>query len=33
LRDGLTFLQEVVFVLYDSRTYHAYSAKLTELTG
>ena len=33
LCDGLTFLQEVVFVLYDSRTYHAYSAKLTELTG
>ena len=31
LRDELTFLQEVVFVLYDSRTYHAYSTKLTEL--
>ena len=33
LRDGLTSLQEVVFVLYDSMTYYAYSTKLIELAG
>ncbi len=33
LRDGLTSLQEVVFVLYDSMTYQTYSTKLTELAG
>jgi O-acetyl-ADP-ribose deacetylase (regulator of RNase III) len=33
LRDGLTSLQEVVFVLYDSKTYQTYSAKLAEVAG
>ncbi|UCH51242.1 MAG: O-acetyl-ADP-ribose deacetylase [Chloroflexota bacterium] len=33
LRDGLTLLQEIFFVLYDSGTYHVYSTKLTELAG
>jgi len=31
LRDGSTSLQEVVFVLYDSKTYDVYSEKLTEI--
>ncbi|MBM4445861.1 MAG: O-acetyl-ADP-ribose deacetylase [Chloroflexi bacterium] len=33
LRDGSTPLQEVSFVLYDSKTYQAYSAKLAEISG
>jgi len=33
LRDGSTSLQEVSFVLYDSKTYQAYSAKLAEISG
>ena len=33
LRDESTSLQEIPFVLYDSRTYQDYSAKLAEVTG
>ena len=33
LRGGSTSLQEVFFVLYDSNTYQAYSARLTEISG
>lgn len=33
LRDRSTSLQEVLFVLYDSKTYQAYSTKLAELAG
>lgn len=33
LRDGSTSLQEVFFVLYDSKTYQAYSARLAEIFG
>ena len=31
LSDGLTSLQEVVFVLYDFKTYQTYSSKLAEM--
>lgn len=33
LRDGSTSLQEVFFVLYDSKTYQVYSARLAEMFG
>jgi len=33
LRDASTSLEEVLFVLYDSETYRAYSSKLAELAG
>jgi len=33
LRDKATSLREVVFVLYDSRTYEVYAAALQEVTG
>ena len=33
LRDELNSLEKVYFVLYDSKTYKAYSAKLAEATG
>ena len=33
LRDGSNSLEQVFFVLYDSKTYKAYSAKLAEITG
>jgi O-acetyl-ADP-ribose deacetylase (regulator of RNase III) len=33
LRDGPNSLEQVFFVLYDSKTYQAYSAKLAEITG
>ncbi len=31
LRDEQTSLKQVLFVLYDSRTYHVYSSKLAEI--
>jgi len=33
LRDRSTSLKEVFFILYDSKTYQAYSTKLAELAG
>jgi len=33
LRDELNSLEKVYFVLYDSKTYQAYSAKLAEIAG
>ncbi|MBM3142715.1 MAG: O-acetyl-ADP-ribose deacetylase [Chloroflexi bacterium] len=33
LCDGRNSLEQVFFVLYDSKTYQAYSAKLAEITG
>jgi len=33
LRDSSTSLQEVFFILYDSKTYQAYNTKLAELAG
>jgi len=33
LRDGPNSLEQVFFVLYDSKTYQAYSAKLADITG
>ena len=33
LRDELNSLEKVYFVLYDSKTYEAYSAKLAEVAG
>jgi O-acetyl-ADP-ribose deacetylase (regulator of RNase III) len=33
LRDKPNSLEKVYFVLYDSKTFDAYSAKLTEVTG
>ena len=33
LSDGSTSLQEIFFVLYDSKTYQVYSARLAEISG
>ena len=33
LREGATSIREVVFVLFDSRTFEAYSSVLREITG